>query len=192
MNPNTKMFHNGKEINWKNQYKKISWFTRAQRWTIKWTKRVVFTAFVIGMLYGVFTAGSMSTTAQIVMAEDTSVEKYANKIETLKAGVVEQLMSCEGAGYKEDDGIIIFDTNNKASIGLAQFQISTVQHYYKTLYGKTITRKEAVLIALDKQKAKELAQDVMFKTKNKASGDWYNCEKKLNLDAQIDVIKKLE
>lgn len=199
MNPKTKIFHNGKEINWRNQHAKISWFTRFQRWVIKWTKRVAFTAFVIGIIYGAFSAGSHATETTVVMADDTSAAKYQNKIEALKDGVVDQLMKCESAGHKESDGLVTYDprrnetvSSNIPSFGVLQFKKATVQHYYKVLYKKDVTGQEAIFIALTESKARELAKDVMFKTKGKASGDWYNCAAKLNLDAQIDVIKKLE
>lgn len=122
---------------------------------------------------------------------DVSEEIFAAKIEKLKWDVVEKLRACESAGYKESDGILIFDTNQVASIGTLQFQKKTVVYYYKALYQKVITGKEAVLIALDDKLAGELARDIMFKSKNIAS-DWYNCSTRLNLENEILIIKKLE
>jgi len=107
-----------------------------------------------------------------------------------KADVVARLAACESAGHSEDDGIIIFDTNNRASIGRLQFQKATVIHYMKRLYGQDITAKEAVLIALDTEKAKALATDIIFTTDNDAT-DWLNCSNKLGLGADIKAIKKL-
>lgn len=127
-----------------------------------------------------------------VYAKDNTMYILNSKIDSLKDDVVAQLMSCESGGHKEEDGIIIFDSNNKASIGQAQFQVNTVIHYSKLLYGKTVTRKEAVLIAIDKDRAAQLTKDIMFKTKNMAGKDWVNCNKKLGLDAQILMIKRLE
>lgn len=208
MNPKTKIYHNGKEINWRNQHGKISWFTRFQRWTVKWTKRVAFTAFVIGIIYGAFSAGSHATETTVVMAEDTSAAKYQDKIETLKNGVVDQLMKCERDVYGDDDGLVTYDPTDaqfaknqtkrtivdkgEMSYGVLQFKKSTVIHYTKLKTGKQITGKEALLIALDQNQSSDLAKFVMFSTKGKASGDWRNCALKHNLDAQIDVIKKLE
>jgi hypothetical protein len=158
--------------------------------------RLLIGAFVVSVGGWLVTAGiyiaRMTVDPQIVYAEDNSMNILASKIDDLKNDVVAQLMKCESGGHKEDDGIIIFDSNNKASIGQAQFQIDTVIHYYKVLYGKTITRKEAVLIAIDGDRAAELTKDVMFKTKNMAGMDWINCDKKLGLDKQIELIKRLE
>ncbi len=46
------------------------------------------------------------------------------------------------------------------------FKKATVQHYYKALYGKDTTAKDAVLIALDTSKAAALAKDILFMTKD--------------------------
>ena len=148
---------------------------------------------ISGVIYSTFMLGGkfnpvISYAEKIV---DTSPLMYQEKIATLKNKVADTLMACESGGHKETDGIIIFDTNKKASIGQFQFQVATVQYYYKTLYNKVITPKEAVMIALDTSQARNLAIDVMFTTKNKASKDWYNCEKRHSLDSQIAIINNL-
>lgn len=121
---------------------------------------------------------------------DRSQDYYNERIESLKYDVVNRLSQCESGGAKDPDGLIIFDSNKKASIGRLQFQVSTVQHYYKALYQKTITQKEAIEIATNPEKAKSLAKDIMFKSKNQAN-DWYNCAVKLDLNKEIQIIKKL-
>lgn len=160
----------------------------------KFVRSCVVALFLIAVIAvcAVIIRNSFPKTVYLSKNVDISNEVYNRKIEDLKDTVVAKLASCESAGYSESDGIIIFDSNAKASIGQLQFQKTTVIHYYKTLYGKTITAKEAVLIALDTEKASQLAKDVIFTTKNKVSGDWYNCSKKFNLDAQVDLIKQLQ
>ncbi len=146
-------------------------------------------------------------TAQVPL--DMSNEMFRAKIESLKDGVVNELLSCEGAGYNEDSGLVTYDptdaqydslvSNGKKTIvdkgemsyGILQFKKSTVITYVKLKDSKVITGKEALLIALDKKSAAELSKFVMFETKGKASGDWKNCARTLNLDAKIDVIKQL-
>lgn len=122
---------------------------------------------------------------------DTSADMFAAKIDSLEKSVVEAVRKCESAGHKETDGLIVFDSNNVASIGTLQFQVKTVIFYYKSLYGKTITGKEAILIALDDEKAGELAQAIMFKSPNLAN-DWLNCANRLSLTDQIKAIKKIK
>lgn len=121
---------------------------------------------------------------------DKSQDYYNERIEALKYDVVNKLSQCESGGAKDPDGLIIFDSNKKASIGRLQFQVSTVQYYYKVLYEKTITQKEAIEIATDADKAKSLAKDIMFTSKKQAN-DWYNCAIKLDLNKEIQIIKKL-
>lgn len=48
------------------------------------------------------------------------------------------------------------------SWGVMQFKLTTVMHYYDVLYGKKITEKEALTIALDDDKARALARDIIF------------------------------
>lgn len=188
-----KVIYNGKPL--KNIY------AHATRWEVFKYKfailmrKLVIASFILGAIYGAYNAGLASTDPVIVEATkevDVSDTRFSVRIQNLKEGVANQLMKCESAGYSENDGIVIFDSNAKPSIGQFQFQKNTVIHFYKTLYGKTITQKEAVLIALDTDKAKALAIDVMFKTTNKAGKDWVNCTKKYDLDKQIDLIKKME
>lgn len=170
----------------------------ASRWdvfkyrAIRFMRRVFITAFILGAIYGSFQLGRETTSPVFVQAEDKSHEMLNEKIDKLKDEVIAQLRACESAGHSEDDGILIFDSNEKASIGTLQFQKNTVIHYYKVLYGKEITGKEAVMIALDDDKAGQLAKDIAFTTKNKIGKDWVNCNKKHSLDAKVDLIKSME
>lgn len=137
---------------------------------------------------------------------DTSADMFASKIDSLEKSVVEAVRACESIGLKESDGLVTFDPtdeqfnsmtkttitdNGEMSYGTLQFKKKTVQYYYKTLYKKDITGKEAILIALDDQKSGQLAQDIMFKSSNLAN-DWKNCANRLSLTDQIKAIKKIK
>lgn len=78
-----------------------------------------------------------------------------------------------------------------ASFGKYQFKVCTVKGYYKKLYNKDITKKEAVLIALDDIKAEELARDIIFKEKG-GINNWYNTANKYNLREQLSIINALQ
>ena len=179
MKPKTKIYVYGRRVNGRFDSFKAS-LSRGVRVVGRYT-------LTGGVLYGVFMIGAFtySTSSTEAMMIDTMPQKVAE----LKADVVERLAGCESGGFKETDGIIIFDSNKRASIGQLQFQTKTVQHYYKTLYQQEITPKEATLVALDYEKASALATDVIFK----ADGidNWYNCAKKLGLKAEIKIINKL-
>jgi hypothetical protein len=153
-----------------------------------WTKFSAV-ALVVTMLIG-GTARAFFPKTEYVK-EEVMVDNLTPKIAELKTKVVDDIQKCESKGYKENDGIIIFDSNSEASIGTMQFQRKTVIHYYKTLYGKTITPKEAILIALDDEKAEALAHDIIFKD-SKGVGNWYNCSKKIDAQGRISTIKALQ
>lgn len=125
------------------------------------------------------------------------VDNLSVKINELKGILVSDIKQCESAGYNEDYGLITFDphkTNTKvapASIGSYQFKKATVVYYYELLYQKDITGKEAILIALDDQKAGQLASDVIFKTDNGLS-NWLNCSNKIGAKGRLDIIRQLE
>lgn len=121
---------------------------------------------------------------------DISDQILTARIEILKQSVVNDVSKCENPAQNE--GLIIFDSNKKASMGLLMFQTETVKWYEKSLNGKTLSDKEANQLALDGVKSKELAEQVMFTTKNKASMDWVTCARKANADLRIDMIKQLE
>jgi hypothetical protein len=144
---------------------------------------------IIGFLVS-FVIGSNINTRNIEVIVTKTINTLQIRIDELKNGVVKDLQGCESAGYKEDDGIIIFDSNGKASIGTLQFQKKTVIYYYKTLYGEDITSKEAVLIALDNVKAEKLTRDIIFKT-DKGLANWKICTVKHNLESRVKLIKAL-
>lgn len=161
----------------------------------KQVKNLLRITFWLGMacltLFLTYKAGQYNETVVIQKVEAEVQDTLKEKVNQLKSEVLDTLKSCESGGYSEDDGIIIFDSNNQASIGSYQFQKKTVIHYYQTLYGKTITPKEAVIIALDEEEARKLANDVIFQD-SKGISNWFNCSKKHNLKAKVDIIKELE
>jgi hypothetical protein len=120
-----------------------------------------------------------------------------SKIEELKDDVVDGIKRCESAGKHEDDGIVTFDpdrTGKKANIpsyGVLQFKVPTVIAYERKLHGITLTPKQAILLALDEDKATALAKEILF-TEDGATGNWYNCSRKTDAAATIKIIKKLE
>lgn len=161
---------------------------RALRWTLKISITSIIGALIVVAFsqYHIANADKEMVTVEVEKVVDTGIVKVQN----VKNEIIYQLKQCESGTKKESDALIVFDTNKKPSLGLWQFQVGTVQYYYKTLYGKDITSKEAVSIALDETLARELVADIMFKTNN-APQEWFNCSKKLDLKLKIDLLKKL-
>jgi len=173
---------------------------------VKFMKRVMIWLVIINLgawaLIGAYTIGGQNN-PMIIHAEkeiDMSDIMFGRKVENLKDDVITRLQACERGQYNESDGLIKYDPlvsdpsktslKNVPSIGTLQFKQTTVQGYYKSLYGKDITLKEAAIIALDDAKAKELAKDIIFNTKGGWT-NWRNCSNRLELVKDIEIIKKI-
>lgn len=139
-----------------------------------------------------FWFGGYAYSSERVLFQDreVKVDTLSVKVDELKSNLLDSLKSCESGGAKEDAGIVKFDSNAVASIGSYQFQVKTIQHYYKTLYNQEISRKEAILIALDDEKARELASDIIFSDRD-GIRNWLNCANKLGLRSQLNTIDLL-
>jgi hypothetical protein len=182
----TKLFVMGKRL------KDI--YPHASKWQVfKYKVRKFFRkVFLLGFAIGVIVLAVQIGRYAFPVIEDVPVvgPSMAEKVEQMKMEIVHTIRDTERAGYGEDDGIIIFDTNKQMSIGTYQYQKKTVIYYYKKLYGKEITPKEAVLIALDDKKAEQLTYDIIF-GEPKGWSNWYNTSKKHDLEGKIAVIKEL-
>ncbi len=116
--------------------------------------------------------------------------KNSNKIEEIKSDVLNRLKECESGTLKISDAPILLDTNHRISIGMFMFQRKTVIYYYHKLYNKTITKREAVEIALS-PKARSLASDIIFKERG-GIFNWANCAKQKNLVIEVTIIKRIQ
>jgi len=147
-----------------------------------------FVGLTFGTVKGIVEGDTVVYKVQEKIVE---VDNLAPKVEQLKNELLDKLVKCESNGYSEADAPIIFDSNNKASIGLLQFQKATVQHYVKTLRGTEITAKEATLLALDAKQSRQLASEILFGTA-KGYTNWQNCATKLGLANEIVFINRLK
>jgi len=82
---------------------------------------------------------------------------------------------------------------NCDSWGPMQLKIPTVQYYYMQLYGKELTEVEALLIALDEEKAMAFAEDIIFEIEG-SIWNWENSvnKKKSYYMKQIPFIRETE
>lgn len=181
-----KIINNGKNIN--------QTYKREQR-RLK-IKRIKNRIFKIGILAGIIIILAQIISyanpriETVIETKTITIDNLQDKIIELQNEVVGTIMKCESKGHNEEDGLIVFDSNKKASIGQFQFQVGTIQYYSKKLYNKELTQKEAILLALNTKEAEKLTFDIVFKGGNKAD-DWYNCSKKHNLDEKLQIINKL-
>ena len=126
-----------------------------------------------------------------IQLEARQAEYLQERIKMLQDSILHDLsIECEVKGVDEVDGIIVFDTNNKASIGRFQFQIATVQHYVKVFEDRNINKAEGISIAIDAEAATELARSIIF---HETGGiwNWTNCANHLDLAPKITIIKEL-
>lgn len=169
---------------------------------IKWrTVKWIVVLVAVGVMGGFIYTGQVWVPKKIeqysapeinVQTIDKSDEMFAAKIDVLKDQVIEELAKCESGGRKEEDGIVILDSNDKGSYGVMQWQRTSVMHYYKMRTGKEINGRDAIILALQGDKAKDLAKWVIFETKSGVKTDWVNCSAYHNLQEKVDMIKKME
>lgn len=128
-----------------------------------------------------------------IVEKQVIIDNLAVKREELKGKLVADLILGEnGVAVKYDPPKGKYKCpEDVVSFGKYQFKVCTVIGYYKSLYGKTITKKEAILIALDDNKAGELAQDMIFKEKGGIE-NWFNTANKYKLREQLAVINALQ
>lgn len=200
----TKIYWNGKRL--KDVY------VGASRWEVfkyrvrKFFRKVILLAilflifYVAGQFIKAYYPVLKYEAIEEVKAQEIEKDTLKEKIETLKWEVVDGIKNHESMGYDEDDGLITYDplvSNPKKttkkdipSIGTYQFKQTTVQFYYKKLYGKDITMKEAILIALDDSQAKQLAYDIVWK--DNGLSNWRNYANKESTKVKLSIINKLQ
>lgn len=124
--------------------------------------------------------------AERIAASALTTERLEVKVRELKDEVLYRIrngadgVSGESSGYVAAAGSLFY-TNDPSrsnkdvcqriggrrhiecdSWGSWQFKLTTIIHYHEVLYGETLTEVEALLIALDEEKAKALAEAIIF------------------------------
>lgn len=154
--------------------------------------------FVVLTLFSVYKLGQYYTPSEVIYqrVEADVQDTLKGKITTLKYEVVDAIQKCESQNNK--DLIYTFDPDprqpNKqiASFGQFQYKLKTIVDYQKMLYGVEITERQALDIALDEGKARDLTLDIVFKDNGKGVLNWFNCSKKHDLKTKVELIKELE
>lgn len=194
-NKKVRVYYNGKRQ--KDMYQTQSKVLLFALHSVSVIKKLVFVSLVF-LVGGYILAISFKDT-MTYKASAEEVPLFKDNTEHLKDEVVETIKQCESKGHDEEDGIITFDplVSNPSktkkqdipSIGTFQYKASTIVYYYKLLYKKDITTKDAIIIALSDEKAQELTKDIIFKTKNNNGlKEWLNCANKHKLRAQVEII----
>jgi len=194
-----KIFYNGKRLrNKKGRFKK-------NRFLLK--SALIFTLFVTGMYALMYFEAQP---VQYTKANTQQTKKVDSKIiKMMKRDVVEMVRYAE-VNRELKDGELFYTNDPHSSISakcnkrggkrdiscdswsIMQFKLPTIQYYYKRLYNIELTEKEALMVALDDEKAMALAEDIIFKIKG---GIWEwggSLKNKAYFIKQIPLIRGLE
>lgn len=146
---------------------------------------------ILVLIIGVLAIPNTYTIEQVEVERVVEVDRMEQKIEEMKWEVVDAIERCESGGYEEDDAVIVFDSNTKASIGTMQWQVPSVQDQVRKLEGRDITRKEAVLLALDREEARNLAYRTIWEEVGGVFR-WQNCAYRTGVIPTIEMVRTLE
>lgn len=143
-----------------------------------------------------YDANATKTLSYIAPVADAEETKDAIVGMTKKEGedyiLAELGTGCESKGVDEPTSAIVLDTNNAMSLGEYQWQIKSIQYYEKQLYGKAVSRTEAIEIAIDHEKATELTRDVVFKIPGALEKNWVNCTRLQALKVQVELLAHIK
>lgn len=129
--------------------------------------------------------------------KEVVLDNLSSKIDQLKGELIKDIFDNERAGNSEEDALVTWDPDPKrpsvevASIGSCQWKIPTLQESYLKHYGEQLTRKGAILIALDDEKCKEVMTKVIFGEEN-GWRKWFNSGVKVKAQQRLEVIRELE
>lgn len=196
----TKIYYNGKRLrNKKGQFKK---------------NRFLLKSFLIFLAIVVSVYATLYYKAQPVEYTKANTTEKQEKIDSkiikiMKRDVVEMIRYAE-VNRELEYGELFYTNDPHSSIsekckkkggkrdiscdswGSMQWKLPTIQYYYKKLYSVELTEKEALLIALDEEKAMNLAEDCIFKIEG-CVWEWSGAKKnKAYLVKQIPFIRELE
>lgn len=203
----------GKQVNWRNQYARISIFQRAKFWLVVKIKQAIkvlaIGGIAGGMIYLAFMAG-FSAQPIHVKAEISEQDNLPIKIESLKNKLADIVHKGESDRRKMKDGEIfsVFDPSSdmkaqcmKAysvrpldceSYGPYQEKIGTIMHYAKQVYGKELNQMEAMVIANSEEKAKDFFIQCSIKVQG-CAWNWTAAKnRQTEVQMLIDTIRDLE
>lgn len=181
-----KIYHNGRRINGR--------FDSFKSWVGRTVKQVFIVGFIALLGAGAYAVAQPSR-IQAVVPE--VIDMTPQKIAHLKRDLIQRLSMCENP--RQNPGLIVYDNNDKGtltgqnlpSIGLLMYKISTARDT-PAANNKNLTDQEVILMVMDKERAFNLAEEIIFSGKDaKGIDHWHRCSVKLNLETEVNIIKKL-
>lgn len=138
-------------------------------------KPIYYAVFVLFWAVVLFSTGSYETYQR-------QPEISENAHFWLVEDVINRLIQCESGG---NNLAYNFDTNNRYSIGVLQFQVRTARYYLEkyNLPGSEYDDLKLSLILHNSEFSKNLAREILIR--ENAWRNWYNCSKKIGVDVLL-------
>ena len=163
-----------------------------------WTKYTMFglaTASVIFFMGYAYHGDQVSAEVNYIAVppmSTTSPATIQDKIELLKNNVLDEMNACENPHHlltwNDDNSEHTLPMKDKPSNGDMAYKISTVKREYKILYGKDLTDKDALELALEQDQARALAINAWVNIKGSIN-EWSCANDKMK--TQVEDIRLL-
>jgi len=121
------------------------------------TRATVMAVFTLGMLYGAFFTGRVTTLPTYVRAE----VQVPVEVE-IKASVMDRIKKCESGGNQFKNGQVLIHVNNDGSYDQGVFQINSVHNTEATKLGYNLAVE------------KDNEAYALYLYKNRGTEDWYS------------------
>ncbi len=188
-----KVFFNGERL--RDVYPHATRYQLFKYRAAKFFRKIVITSAALAILaltYFIGTKGAGHEIVAVVAQPAYAEETMEGKVDALKEKLLDEMVNCENPTHvlvnPDDNKAGTLPLKDKVSIGDLQFKLSTIQHFHKTLTGTTLTDREALMLGLDSQKARELALNAWINIKG--SINQWTCASQ-SMKEKIEVIRFL-
>ena len=168
---------------------KINNYTRDEkgRFKNKFWKIFPYLSIIVLILLVAYFSQTKVEYVDRVQEKVVTVDNVSEIIAKEKANILDLLEQCESKGDANAINWEDFGQGcNRASFGAYMFKVGTIRHFIKRL-----TEFQAIELASDRNRSRELASQIIFKTKD-GIWNWKNCMIKNNLLEKVNFVKELE
>lgn len=123
------------------------------------TRATVMAVFALGLLYGAFFTGRVTTEPVKVFADKEVIVEVKSK-----SPVMERIAKCESGGHhiEKATGQVVMRSNTNKSVDVGKYQINSVWF------------KKATELGLDITKEKDNEEFAYWLYENRGTNDWYS------------------
>lgn len=162
----------------------------------RFLKKCLMILFLLGMVWVLAQIIHNYYPEYKVVEKEVVLDNLKEKIDQLRGELVNDIWNNERVGHTQEDALITWDPNSNhksveiASLGTCQYKIPTLQGDWLDHRGEKLTRKQAVMIALDDEKCKSIMSEVITEEPN-GWKQWFNSGVKANAKYRLDIINSL-